>query len=199
METLVQILYWVTTLLLVPVVVCLFGILVWSVLELGGFLREIRERRRHAPRWSSLETGLQSGEGEAASFFDGGAYPGFLAVFASRGRGFYQHEIHLAKLISDLEIAAGGRLARMSLGIRIGPMLGLMGTLIPMGPALMGLSAANLAARTETLVGAFATPVLGLLVGGICYMIALVRRRWYASDLSRVEYVHRLLHDREAA
>ncbi|MCA9042054.1 MAG: MotA/TolQ/ExbB proton channel family protein [Planctomycetaceae bacterium] len=77
----------------------------------------------------------------------------------------------------------------MSFGIRIGPILGLMGTLIPLSPALLGLSAGNLDQLAQNLVVAFSTTVLGLFIAGICYGIWLTRRQWYAADLANVEYI----------
>lgn len=68
-------------------------------------------------------------------------------------------------------------------------MLGLMGTLIPLGPALMGLSSGNIQALATNLVIAFSTTVLGLLVGGVAYAVLVVRRRWYYQDFSDMEYI----------
>jgi len=99
-------------------------------------------------------------------------------------------ELQLGKLVSDLEIEAAGRLTRMSLGVRVGPMLGLMGTLIPLGPALIHISTGNVEEMAHNLVVAFSTTVLGLFVGGICYGIWLARRQWYARDLADIEYVY---------
>ena len=69
-----------------------------------------------------------------------------------------------------------------------------MGTLIPMGPALVGLSSGSVEALASNLVVAFSTTVLGLLVGALCYCMGLARRRWYATDLARLEYVYDCLH-----
>jgi biopolymer transport protein ExbB/TolQ len=72
-------------------------------------------------------------------------------------------------------------------------MLGLMGTLIPMGPALMGLSSGNIQQLAANLVIAFATTVLGLLAGGVAYSILLIKKKWYTQDLSDMEYVVEVL------
>ena len=76
---------------------------------------------------------------------------------------------------------------------RVGPMFGLMGTLIPMGPALIGLASGNIQQLASNLVIAFSTTVIGILVGVICYSISMVKRRWYAQDLSDMEYIVELL------
>ncbi len=193
MDVLVQTLYVTTTYLLVPVVLALLGLLAWSLLELGGFFREGRERRRTGRSFAEFEAGLRQGNRKAEEFFDLPGPPGFLGRFQGFGLDLATRSPHAEKIADDLEIAAEGLLARMKLGVRLGPMLGLMGTLIPMGPALLGLSKGDLDVLARNLVVAFATTVLGLLAGGICYGIALSRRRWYASDLAAVEYLRRCL------
>ncbi|HIE31075.1 MAG TPA: MotA/TolQ/ExbB proton channel family protein, partial [Methanosarcinales archaeon] len=66
-------------------------------------------------------------------------------------------------------------------------------TLIPMGPALIGLSAGNIQQLAANLVIAFSTTVLGLLAGGVAYCILLVKKKWYTQDLSDMEYVVEVL------
>jgi len=196
MTPLIETLYLLSTALMVPVILALLGLLVWSLLEVGGFVREARERRRRAAARAAMLSGPESGpaaSNPAAAFFQRRDYPGLVACFAERGRDVQDDPLRLAKLVSEMEIEAAGRLARMSFGVRLGPILGLMGTLIPMGPALIGLSAGDIDVMARNLVVAFSTTVLGLLVGGICYGILLARRQWYARDLSDIEYVYRCL------
>ncbi len=193
MDVLVEVLYSLTTLLLVPVVLALLALLAWALLEFGGFLRERGRRRRGLAAWFELEGALRSGRGRADAVFSLPALPGFLGRFQTAAKAIPPAGPHADKLADDLEIAAEGRLARMKLGVRLAPMLGLMGTLIPMGPALLGLSRGDLDVLAKNLVVAFATTVLGLLAGGIFYTIALSRRRWYAEDLAAVTYLLRCL------
>ncbi len=68
-------------------------------------------------------------------------------------------------------------------------MLGLMGTLIPMGPALRGLSQGDLESMTGNLIIAFNTTVIGLLVGALCYVIFTIRQHWYNKDLLDLDYL----------
>ncbi len=198
MDALVETLYLLSTALLVPVVVVLLVFVAWVLLEIGGFLRETRERYRQRSAWRAFLAELHDqatsvDETAMAAFFEQDTYTGLLGSFSARGRTLRDRDLHLSKLVSDLEIEAAGRLARMSLGVRAGPMLGLMGTLIPLGPALLGLSTGNIEDMARHLVVAFSTTVLGLFVGGICYGLWLSRRQWYARDLADIEYVYRCL------
>ena len=75
----------------------------------------------------------------------------------------------------------------------MGPMLGLMGTLIPMGPALVGLSTGDIASMAYNMQVAFATTVVGLFAAAIGFITQQVKQRWYLKDLSNLEFVAELL------
>src|SRR5262249_56209266 len=49
----------------------------------------------------------------------------------------------MSKCLADFDLGSVRRLERTRLLVRAGPALGLMGTLIPLAPALTGLSKAN--------------------------------------------------------
>lgn len=66
---------------------------------------------------------------------------------------------------------------------RIAPMLGLVATMIPMGPALMGLSDGNLGKVSQNLTIAFAAVILALIAASLAYWVVSVRRRWLAEEM----------------
>ena len=164
MESLTEILFMLSTALLAPVIVLLLAATAWTLLEVGGFLFEWRQRRL-------------------------GAGAGMVEAFQQRAHDFPHDALQLERIAADLELSASARVARMHLGVKLGPMLGLMGTLIPLGPALMGLVDMNIEIISRNLFVGFATTVLGLLIGGLCYVMAAVRRQWYARDLAEIEYL----------
>ena len=88
---------------------------------------------------------------------------------------------------SDFDLRSMRSLERTRMLVRAGPALGLMGTLIPLSPALTGLAEGNVEQLTENLKVAFSVTVLGLLIGAIAFSISLVRDRIYAQDLSDME------------
>ena len=77
-------------------------------------------------------------------------------------------------------------------------MLGLMGTLIPMGPALVGLSTGDIASMAYNMQVAFATTVVGLFSAAIGFITSQVKQRWYLKDLTNLEYVAELLNDKRS-
>jgi hypothetical protein len=91
--------------------------------------------------------------------------------------------------LSAIEGLARRRIERADILTRLSPMLGLMATLISLGPGLTALSNGNLDLLAEAMLTAFDTTVLGLAAGAIGFVIARLRRRWYDEALSRWEGV----------
>lgn len=87
----------------------------------------------------------------------------------------------------EFEALAGQRIERTDFLTRIAPMLGLMGTLIPLGPGLSALGEGDLSILTTAMSVAFDTTVLGLLVGIIGFVLGRFRRRWYEQTLQAIE------------
>ena len=57
--------------------------------------------------------------------------------------------------------------------VKVGPSLGLLGTLIPMGTSLASLAAGNLEAMAGQMVVAFTTTIIGLACGTLAYIVAV--------------------------
>jgi biopolymer transport protein ExbB/TolQ len=95
----------------------------------------------------------------------------------------------VARLLEAREREAAKVLERNRVLIRVGPMLGLMGTLIPLGPALVALSGGNINELSSNLIVAFSSTVVGLLIGAVFLTINMVTRRWYMQDLRDMEYI----------
>lgn len=195
MPTLVRILYTVSAALLVPVIVALLLLFVWSIFELGRLLREGGERSRCRKIWQQAcakmfaKTRTGNPPDPRVVFLGHPDFPGFLGYFSQVAKSRQDDPRRLDHLIARLEINIAGKLSQMTFGARIGPMFGLMGTLIPLGPALMGLSSGNIDVLARNLVVAFSTTVLGLAAGGLFYGLGLIRRRWYAEDMAAIEFV----------
>ena len=86
-----------------------------------------------------------------------------------------------------LESLALRRLERVRVATRVAPMLGLVATMIPMGPALKALADGQIADVSRQLMVAFSAVILALIASAITYAVAQVRRRWYASDLLHLQ------------
>ena len=73
--------------------------------------------------------------------------------------------------------------------VRVGPILGLLGTLIPLGPGLAALGSGNIVTLAEALTVAFDTTVTGLVIGALAYLVSKFKKQWYESDLIVLETI----------
>lgn len=89
--------------------------------------------------------------------------------------------------LAAVERMARRRIDRADLITRMGPMLGLMGTLIPLGPGLAALGRGELEGLTGAMIVAFDTTVLGLLAGILGFLCGRWRRRHYNHLLEELE------------
>lgn len=87
----------------------------------------------------------------------------------------------------DLELWIMQKLEFLRMTSRVTPLLGLVATLIPMGPALLALSENNTAVVGENMVVAFAGVTLALIAASISFVILNIRRRWLFSELRQIE------------
>jgi biopolymer transport protein ExbB/TolQ len=97
------------------------------------------------------------------------------------------------KLLQEYEFDSLRRLEKTRILVRVGPMLGLMGTLIPLSPARTALAPADTATLAAKLKLAFSATVRGLLIWGLGFVVSAIRDRTTAQDISDMEYMLELL------
>ena len=101
-------------------------------------------------------------------------------------------EIEVERLLQSEELALSHRLDRVRFVIKLGPSLGLMGTLIPMGISLAALAEGNIPKMAGSMVTAFTATVAGLGSGVLAYLIALSRERWAREDVREMAHAAEL-------
>lgn len=92
-----------------------------------------------------------------------------------------------------LDLFAHRLLETPRIASRVTPMLGLVATMIPMGPALKSLADGNLASVSDNLTIAFSAVILSLIAASITFWVVNVRRRWLAEELVEIETLRREL------
>ena len=200
METISNALFWISNGLLVPVVVLLLLFLVRAVILAASFFGEYYRRRARQQELTALL------EGDAAQL-----RPGLERLAGQTGsdrclllrtlRQLLAHSDDAAwceRLLANYEVDAEKELGASRTLAKLGPMLGLMGTLIPMGPALVGLAAGDLASMAYNMQVAFATTVVGMLIAAIGVVTLQVRQRWYARESNDLEFIAQKLSDEKA-
>lgn len=91
------------------------------------------------------------------------------------------------KLVENEEEKFEDRLQKTDIITRIGPTLGLMGTLIPMGPGLAALGSGDITTLAQSLTVAFDTTIVGIGAGALAYVISKLRRKWYEHYISDLD------------
>lgn len=203
-ETCVQILYIFSTAFLYPDILALILLFAWSLALLGSLIHEYTTRHRALEELEelSLKAADLIGEGRAPEASEAirscKCTPQLSGALDEIGKSFERGlmQFKFEKILQDAELSMARALEPLRIGVRAGPILGLMGTLIPMGPALIGLSQGDIKSMADNLVIAFATTVIGLVVGGICYTAMVIKSRWYRQDLSDLEYAIELIRGR---
>jgi biopolymer transport protein ExbB/TolQ len=105
-------------------------------------------------------------------------------------------EAFAEKLIENEEDIIEKKLQTTDIITKIGPTLGLMGTLIPMGPGLAALGSGDVTTLSNAIIVAFDTTVVGIGAGAVAYVVSKIRRRWYEQYLSNLDALSKAVLDR---
>lgn len=177
-----------------PVAAALLALLAITLIDLGRvfftFWRKSRESRSDLPAIARALAQSDTVEGALDDVVLSPSLRRFWTKVEARlretGSGA-NVDLWLEEVLQQEEIDVAGRLDRTRLFVRIGPMLGLAGTIIPLGPALRSLLGGDMAGMVNHLVVGFGAVVCGLIMSGVAYFITLVRERWTRVELKEME------------
>jgi biopolymer transport protein ExbB/TolQ len=193
-----DILYWISTGLLVPVILLLIYFFCRSLLMVGGFFGQYLDTRRtHLRTQEHLRTLTPDNLDD------------FWAELPAKSRSLFMRHLkelkqsegspaRIEKVVADFEAAADKELTPSRMLAKMGPMFGLMGTLIPMGPALVGLSTGDIASMAYNMQVAFATTVVGLFSSAVGFAVQQIKRRWYVEEMNQLVFVAELLKEKHS-
>lgn len=181
--------------LLIPVIIGLLAFMVYAIISFGGLLSEYSNRvkfdvgdvKKIIKDFSNPGTPEHVLEVIEKSDLSENHKEILVSIVESDDMGLKSRKSLARKLIENEEYKIAKSLEKTDIVTRIGPTLGLMGTLIPMGPGLAALGSGDINALAQAIIIAFDTTVVGIAAGGIAYVISKVRRRWYEDNLSTLE------------
>lgn len=192
MNYITDILYWISSGLLVPVILILIFFFLRSLLLLGGFFSQYLTMRKSG---ILLQKEVKQLTVDNLYTLSDHLPKGKLPVVTCISK-MLENRNSPAKvtfLLDEYECLVERELETPKMFTKMGPMLGLMGTLIPMGPALVGLSSGDIASMAYNMQVAFATTVIGLFAGGIGFVVKAVKQRWYRRDMGMLNYIADML------
>ncbi len=189
MELISDILYWISAGLLVPVIVTLIVLFIRALLLVGSFFGQYLALRKTSAQVRKALNGVTPENIDCV-----------LENLPKKDNVLVVHYIkemiksrddkaEVKRLLSEFEIEADKDLGVSKILTKLGPMMGLMGTLIPMGPALAGLASGDIESMARNMQVAFATTVTGLVAAAIGYVTQQVKQRWYLQDMTNLEYL----------
>ena len=118
------------------------------------------------------------------------AFGMFLAEAVQRRRATWRPTLGqtaASPASDDLELEILRRTEWLRIVSRAAPMLGLVATMIPMGPALLALGRNDATGVADNLVVAFSAVILALMAASLCFLVLTVRRRWLMTELRAFE------------
>ncbi len=203
-----SILYLIMNALLYPVMALIVFLFILVLVDLGSFVSEYAFRRGKNEDTEELALRMSNDISHGKFTEAAGLVTDYLktpyigskvlrsylrTLSVQVNKGIENLDIRLENILQEHEIGVSKLLDKTRVLVRLGPILGLMGTLIPMGGALLALSKGDLSLMATNLIIAFSTTVVGLAIGGLAYIIAVVRERWYESDMKNMEYLTELM------
>jgi hypothetical protein len=166
-------LYVISSTLFFPVIAGLVLLTFWVIIFFGAFLREYLERKRGESPGLTRYKQIIFRELES---------PDKFALDLRLERHLQETELGLIKSLDKIRFV-----------IRVGPALGLMGTLIPMGISLSSLAQGDMPKMAGSMVTAFTTVVVGLACSVSAYLMSLVKEKWVRADMREMEYLTEMM------
>jgi len=194
-EMLTSILHIISQSLILPITIALLIFITYAIIEMGGLIAEYSGRTK---------TNIDEIEGIINSVSNPGTPETINGIVEksnlpknhkeilykisnSVDLGESSREALARKLIENEEIKAAKSLEKTDIIAKVGPAVGLIGTLVPLGPGLAALGAGDIQSLAQHLTVAFDAAIIGLASAGIGFIISKVRRRWYEEQLSTLD------------
>lgn len=183
--------YLISASLLYPVLFMLAALTLITIAFAGTFFAEWLERlrlRSCAPQ--DLPYVIQTGDVSSVVSHRVNQYIETLQQVIGQKDGT---EAAIENLLQATTLNLWKSVDRLGILVRVGPALGLMGTLIPMGTGLAALGQGDMTRLSADLVIAFTTTVVGLAIGTAAFFFYAVRRRWIEEDIKNMELATEML------
>ena len=187
----------VTQCLLTPVLIVLSLFFIYALINMGILLAEYYKRRKQGFEIKQFINQILAvkdpkNDDEIIKIIEAGNIPKrhkeVLKTLAGSSNVSSEFRESLAiKMVEDEGLWASKKLERTDIIAKISPAIGLMGTLIPLGPGLTALGEGDIQALAQHLLIAFDAAVLGMAAAAVAFITSKIRRRWYEEEISNLE------------
>jgi len=193
MEIISKSLFWVANSLLIPDIIILLLLFGRALLLTGSFYGQMTVKRRNDALFSRKIKELTTASIDELKLSlpekDNSLFIKYLREMLLGKKS----EAYAEYLLCNFENEADKDLSLSKMLAKMGPVLGLIGTLIAMSPALVGLSTGDISGMAYNMQVVFATTVVGLVVSAVGIVTLQFKQRWYARDIYSLEYVSKII------
>ena len=192
MDNISQILFLVSDSLLIPDIIVLLVLFVRALFLVGSFynqyITKYKNERQLRPILNQLTPERMEELQVALPEKDNSLYIKYLRAILDRPA----NDTYADYMITNFENDAEKDVVTSKLLAKVGPVLGLIGTLIAMSPALTGLSQGDISKMASNMQVVFATTVVGLVVSLVGLVTLQFKQRWYAKEVNQLDYITRI-------
>ena len=201
MELISKTLFGIANSLLIPDIILLIVFFIRALVLLGSTYNQFMVRRRNNRRLATVIKELQPSSIGSLRDLLPEKHDGLFTEYLADILDHPADEAYTDYLITqyETEVAKDVNLSRLL--TKLGPVLGLIGTLISMSPALVGLSTGDISGMAYNMQVVFSATVVGLVISAIGLFTQQLKTRWYAKDVNALEFVSRIeieRHEKEA-
>lgn len=195
MTILGKVLHSMTSVLQIPVVIILILFIAAILVAIGWIISEYMNEHKHMQvQLPKLLDEIRAGEQPIEEIIE---TSGLLKTQKEALIEITKHsdfndlmlESLAANLLEREQERYDAKLKPTDLLSKLGPMFGLLGTLIPLGPGIIALGQGDTMTLSQSLMTAFDTTIAGLIVAAIAIVISTIRRCWYNNYMSVLETV----------
>ena len=198
MDNISQILFLVSDSLLIPDIIVLLVLFVRALFLVGSFynqyITKYKNERQLRPILNQLTSERMEELQAALPEKDNSLYIKYLRAILDRPAD----DTYADYMITNFENEAEKDVVTSKLLAKVGPVLGLIGTLIAMSPALTGLSQGDISKMASNMQVVFATTVVGLVVSLVGLVTLQFKQRWYAKEVNQLDYITRIRNQQNA-
>lgn len=192
MDNISQILFLVSDSLLIPDIIVLLVLFVRALFLVGSFynqyITKYKNERQLRPILNQLTPERMEALQAALPEKDNSLYIKYLRAILARPAD----DTYADYMITNFENDTEKDVVTSKLLAKVGPVLGLIGTLIAMSPALTGLSQGDISKMASNMQVVFATTVVGLVVSLVGLVTLQFKQRWYAKEVNQLDYITRI-------
>ena len=170
-----------------PVKIILIIMLVLTIIMVGEIIAEYLERRYINIKATHIVEAIRAGAQDiviliAQSKLLKKQKDLLLEICKHENLSNEMKENLAASLLDNYDRQQNVRIKRTELIVKLGPVFGLLGTLIPLGPGIIALAQGDTATLSYSLLAAFDTTVIGLVCAAVCTVLTSIRKNWYSKD-----------------